>query len=125
LVQCDSGVEDAFISRLRDDPHVELYFKFPPAFKVELPRIVGNYNPDWGIVRREEDGKVTLHLVRETKGAEDIKALRFSHEKRKIVCAKKYFEMAGVDYRVITEKTPEWWKPVESVQEQLDIEGGR
>lgn len=120
-VQRDSDVEERFVARLRDDPCIELYFKFPPSFRIGLPRIVGNYNPDWGIVRRDDEGKLTLHLVRETKGSDDIKTLRFSHEKRKIVCAKKYFETAQVDFRVITDRTPDWWKTVESVEEQLDI----
>jgi hypothetical protein len=39
----------------------------------------------------------------------------------KIVCAKKYFETAEVDFRVITDRTPDWWKTVESVEEQLDM----
>jgi type III restriction enzyme len=121
LVQKDSGVEQVFIEKLRDDRKVELYFKFPPAFKVGLPKVIGNYNPDWGIIRRSEDGKVTLHLVRETKGTEDVARLRFSHEKRKIVCAKKYFEKADIDYRVVSEKTPEWWKSVDNVDEQLRL----
>lgn len=120
-VQKDSDVEERFVAKLRNDRRVELYFKFPPAFRVGLPRIIGNYNPDWGIVRRGEDGSATLHLVRETKGSEDVKALRFSHEKRKIACAKKYFELSGVDYRVITDATPEWWKSVDSLDVQLGL----
>lgn len=120
-VQQDSGVEKVFIARLRDDRKVEVYFKFPPSFKVGLPRVIGNYNPDWGIIRRADDGQVTLHLVRETKGTEDLKRLRFPHERRKIVAAKKYFEAAGVDYRVISEKTIGWWAHEGDVDRQLDL----
>ncbi|HTE42222.1 MAG TPA: hypothetical protein VK629_15455, partial [Steroidobacteraceae bacterium] len=124
LVQQDSGVERVFIQRLRDDRKVELYFKFPPAFKVGLPKVIGNYNPDWGIIRRDDNGTITLHLVRETKGTEEVKRLRFPSEKRKIVAAKKYFEAAGVDYRVISEKTDGWWSHVGDVDNQLDIAEG-
>lgn len=79
---------------------VVLFFKFPPAFKIRLPRLIGNYNPDWGLVRRRADGKLTVYLIRETKGAE-IEALRFPHEKRKIRCAQAFFEVLGMDYRPI------------------------
>ena len=122
LVQKDSLVEEAFIEKLKTDQSVELYFKFPPKFKVGLPRVIGNYNPDWGIVRRASDGRISLHLVRETKGTEDLEKLRFPHEKRKIVCARKYFEAAQIDYRVITERTARWWTREESVDRQLQLE---
>ncbi|MBN2532675.1 MAG: hypothetical protein JXB88_07290 [Spirochaetales bacterium] len=77
---------------------------------MRLPAIIGNYNPDWGIVRKDADGKKTLHLVRETKGREDMRKLRFEHEKRKIKCAKKYFEAIGIDYRAISIRTERWWE---------------
>ena len=123
-VQRDSGVEDAFIARLRSDDRVLLFFKFPPKFVVHLPRLIGNYNPDWGVVRRDDGGVFTLHLVRETKGTTDLSRLQFPHEKRKIVCATKYFGAAAVDYRVVTDETVRWWdsKPIEAVQEEFRIE---
>jgi type III restriction enzyme len=120
LVQQDSQVESNFVERLKTDGNVEFYFKFPPKFRIGLPKLIGNYNPDWGIVRRS-DGRLSLHLVRETKGTEDIAKLRFPHEKRKINCAKKYFDTAQIDYRVITDKTSEWWMGEESVDRQLEI----
>lgn len=110
LMQKDSEVEDAFVQRLKSDPQVELYFKFPPAFKIKLPRVIGNYNPDWGIVRRSDDGRLTFHLVRETKGSVDLTTLQFPHEKRKIISAARYFETAGIDYRTITGNTVDWWQ---------------
>ena len=123
-VQRDSGVEDVFISRLRDDERVVLFFKFPPRFLVRLPRIIGNYNPDWGIVRQDDSGILTLHLVRETKGSIDLDRLQFPHEKRKIVCATKHFGAAALDYRVVTDETLRWWesKPLEAVQEKLRVD---
>jgi type III restriction enzyme len=123
-VQRDSGVEDSFIARLRDDKRVVLFFKFPPKFIVHLPRLVGNYNPDWGVVRRDDSGVLTLHLVRETKGSTDLNRLQFPQEKRKIVCATKWFGAAAIDYRVVTDETISWWqsKPVDAVQEELDVE---
>jgi type III restriction enzyme len=123
-VQRDSGVEDTFIARLRDDERIVLFFKFPPKFVVLLPRLIGNYNPDWGIVRRDDSGVLTLHLVRETKGTIDLNRLQFPHEKRKIVCATRYFGAAAVDYRVVTDQTVRWWdsKAIEAVQEELRVD---
>ncbi len=109
LIQKDSAVEVAFVQRLKDDPQIVLYFKFPPAFKIKLPRVIGNYNPDWGIVRRSHDGRLAFHLVRETKGSVNLDALQFPQEKRKIVSASKYFDAAGIDYRTVTATTADWW----------------
>jgi type III restriction enzyme len=122
LVQKDSEVEVTFIERLKRDDRVVLFFKFPAAFKVRLPRLIGNYNPDWGIVRRSEDGKFALYLVRETKGSEDIAKLQWAHEKRKIRSARNYFTAAGVDYRAVTGQTLDWWRPWQ-VPSELGIDG--
>lgn len=96
-VQVDSDVERDFIQNLvRPDVEKDntiLYFKFPPKFKILLPKIIGNYNPDWAIVRKDEaDDKLKLELIRETKGGLKLDELRFPQEKRKILCAMKYFE---------------------------------
>jgi len=112
FVQQDSDVEVHFVNeRLRRDDRILFFFKFPPAFKVSLPRILGNYNPDWGIVRRSDDGRVTLELVRETKGSADAAKLQFPHEARKIASAEKHFAALGIDYRHITPDTLDWAVP--------------
>ncbi len=111
-VQVDSEVEERFVeNRLRPDEDATVFFfKFPASYKVSLPRQIGNYNPDWGIVRREKDG-VTLQLIRETKGTVERDKLQFSHEKRKITCAERHFDAVGLDYRVVTDQVPQWWRP--------------
>ena len=118
-VQVDSDVERNFIENLIK-PDVErdntiLYFKFPPKFKILLPKIIGNYNPDWAIVRRY-GGKLKLELVRETKGGVKLDDLRFPQEKRKILCAMKYFEKIGVSYRVVTSESYDWMEIAEPKQ---------
>ncbi|SOC24538.1 type III restriction enzyme [Ureibacillus xyleni] len=123
-VQVDSDVERDFIENLIK-PDVEkdntiLYFKFPPKFKILLPKIVGNYNPDWAIVRKY-DGKLKLELVRETKGGVKLEDLRFPQEKRKILCAMKYFEKIGVSYRVVTSNSYDWMELTELEQMSLDV----
>jgi len=110
-VQVDSDVESNFVqTRLNDDGKVVFYFKFPPTFKIDFPRIIGDYNPDWGIARYAEDGNLILELVRETKGGEDLEKLQFPSEKRKIICAKKHFKELGIDYRIVPDTVVEWWK---------------
>jgi len=118
-MQVDSGVEEKFVElRLTTEEKVIAYFKFPPKFKIPFPKILGNYNPDWGILRYNEAGKTVLELVRETKGTEDPMALQFSHERRKIKVAEKHFHAIDLDYRVITDTTPQWWLPANSLPDQ-------
>ncbi|WP_295822610.1 DEAD/DEAH box helicase family protein [uncultured Deinococcus sp.] len=109
-VQIDSDVERTFVEQsLRSDgDHIAVYFKFPPKFKLGLPRVIGNYNPDWGVVRLAGE-HTRVELVRETKGSENEATLRFASEKRKILAARRYFKALGIDYRVVTGETERYW----------------
>jgi len=110
-VQYDSDVELRFVqNRLQKEDEVILYFKFPGNFKIGIPKIIGNYVPDWGVVRWTPDKQIKLHLIRETKGSLDPNLLQYPHEKRKIACAEKHFKALGINYRQITEDIPFWWK---------------
>jgi type III restriction enzyme len=122
-IQYDSEIEQRFvIHRLNEDDQVLFYFKFPPAFKIDFPRVIGDYNPDWGIARYK-DGKILLELVRETKGREELADLQFPHEARKIRCATKHFEAIGIDYRVVSDETVDWWISAKETpnQERLSL----
>ena len=70
-----------------------------------------DYNPDWGIIRLDENKNVKLELVRETKGNIDTNLLQFRNEKRKIDCANKHFKAIGIDYRTVDDKVPNYWEP--------------
>ena len=116
-IQVDSDVERHFVDTLNNSEQqsggVVLYFKFPPKYKINLPHMIGNYNPDWAIVRRNENSK-QLELVRETKGTNDLTNLWHSNEARKIICAQKHFKTVGLDYRFIDGNNPntrslKWW----------------
>ena len=80
-----------------------MYFKLPGWFKIPTP--LGNYNPDWALVKNRA-GKV--YFVAETKNTGkgiqdgvDTNKLRES-EQLKIKCAEAYFrEVDGVEYRVV------------------------
>jgi type III restriction enzyme len=112
MIQVDSIIEENFVRNhlSGNDDKVIGYFKFPAAYRVDLPRMIGNYNPDWGILRWNEEGQVVLRLVRETKGRENPDELRFSNEGRKIAAAQKHFDAIHVDYRMVTDQTTEWYK---------------
>lgn len=129
-VQVDSGVEERFVNNIlvEDDNSGNIlgYFKFPPSFKVRIPKIIKNYNPDWGIIRKAKDGKTSINLVRETKGSLIPEQLQWPSEKRKIKCAIKHFEMLGINYRQITGETLKYWesnKPTKAYRLDLEQEG--
>ena len=73
-----------------------------------MPTPIGNYNPDWAIVKEDRDahgeptGKEKLYLVRETKSTTDSEKLRH-YEEWKIDCGRRHFRDAlNVDYKVVT-----------------------
>lgn len=112
-VQVDSDVETRFVKhRLNEDQDelMKCYLKFPSGFKIDMPKLIGDYNPDWGIIRKQAESEVTMELVRETKGTTNIEQLQWSHEKRKIKIAKKYFQALGVDYRTVDGTEVRWWE---------------
>nr|WP_318717660.1 DEAD/DEAH box helicase family protein [uncultured Treponema sp.] len=113
-IQVDSDVERNFVGTLNtcdaNNGAVMLYFKFPPKYKINLPHIIGNYNPDWAIVRRDEQD-TQIEIVRETKGTEDLTKLWHSNEGRKIVCAQKHFKAVGIEYKFVDDKDPYWYVP--------------
>ncbi len=121
-VQTDSDVERHFVAgQLIPDGDVIGYFKFPANFKIPFPKLIGNYNPDWGILRYDDQGAVVLELVRETKGSEELDQLQFPHEKRKVRAAQKHFKEIGIDYRVITDTTPGWWLSSDQIPTQEEL----
>ena len=110
LIQTESGIEERFLmNRLKEDPKIVFYFKFPDGFRLKFPKIIGDYVPDWGITRYDDNGKIILQLIRETKGSTDLDALRFPSEKRKILCAKKQFDILSIGFRPVKDDTPDWW----------------
>lgn len=108
--QKDSEIEEHFVTeKLEKDENVSLFFKFPSKYKIDFPKIIGNYNPDWAVIRKNNSG-MKLQLVRETKGTADISKLRFAHEIRKVKVAKKHFEALGIDYNVIKGDEDSWYE---------------
>ena len=124
LVQKDSGVEQQYVDAIKAERDaIVFYFKFPPGFKVDLPALIGNYNPDWGVARIHRDGKVEVRtFVHETKGSTELATLQFPAERRKIRCAEKYFARIGVNYRPIDpKKVSGWWDESDGVAQTLGV----
>jgi type III restriction enzyme len=110
FVQVDSDIERNFIkNKLNEDDNIICYFKFPNSFKILIPKIIQNYNPDWGVIRWDDNKELKLELVRETKGQANPNLLQFPNEYRKIKCAEKHFALTGIDYKQIKGDEKRWW----------------
>jgi type III restriction enzyme len=91
----DSDIERKFAEELEKRTDIKLFVKLPSWFRVETP--IGEYNPDWAIVKHED---ATIYLVRETKGTRNFEKLRNS-EADKIRCGRKHFQAIGVKFDVV------------------------
>lgn len=98
----DSAVERQFAEYLDGREDIRLFMKLPDKFRIPTP--VGDYNPDWAIIKTE-DGQDRLYLIRETKSSLDPTKRR-PGENAKINAAIKHFEAIGVNYEVVA---PDNW----------------
>lgn len=97
-IEFDSETERQFASVLDTRDDISLFVKLPRWFTVPTP--AGNYLPDWGIVKQEND-ITKVYLVRETKSVWNMFELRAT-EKAKINCARKHFQAIQADFGVVT-----------------------
>lgn len=93
----DSEIEREFAAKLDSRDDIKLFVKLPAWFKIETP--IGDYNPDWAIVKHDNS---VLYLVRETKGTKDFEKMRKT-EAEKIRCGRRHFEALNVDFKVATD----------------------
>lgn len=92
----DSEIERKFAEDLDKREDIRLFVKLPNWFRVETP--IGEYNPDWAIVKHNDE---TIYLVRETKGTKNYEQLR-NYEADKIKCGRKHFEALDTNFDVVT-----------------------
>ncbi|MCX6690865.1 MAG: hypothetical protein NTW33_02130, partial [Methanoregula sp.] len=92
----DSIIEKKFADHLESLKDIKYFIKLPAWFKVPTP--VGQYNPDWAILKQNGD---IVYMIKETKGAKDALGLR-GLEKAKTECGERHFEAIGIDYQVVT-----------------------
>lgn len=95
LVPLDSNVEYDFAKECENRDDIQFYFKLPFWFKIKTP--IGNYNPDWALIKKNEK---TVYFVAETKSTgQELK----TSEKRKIKCGHAHFiEFENVKYRQVS-----------------------
>jgi type III restriction enzyme len=101
FVSVDSEIERQFAKGLEAREDVDLFIKLPGWFKIDTP--VGGYNPDWAIVRRNEENEKKVYLVRETKGTTNLDELFRESEVWKVVFGGKHFESIDVNYKMVKE----------------------
>ena len=89
----DSDPELKFAELLDSREDIKLFMKLPDKFKIPTP--VGDYNPDWAIIKHE-DGLEKIYMIRETKSTQQESLLRLS-EVAKIQCGKKHFAAIGIN----------------------------
>jgi len=126
MVVCDSEVEEKFAIYLDGRDDVPLFFKLPDWYKIPTP--LGNYNPDWALVRERESDR-RYYLVRETKGGSDIEKLRWESEGWKIRCGEAHYDAIDVDYafghdpvKLIEPSSPAQVVPIRSLVLVDDVE---
>jgi type III restriction enzyme len=89
----DSEVERQFAEKLDSREDVKFFMKLPTKFRIPTP--VGDYNPDWAIIK-QVDGEDRLYMIRETKSTLDQLKLRPT-EAAKITSARAHFKAIGID----------------------------
>jgi type III restriction enzyme len=99
----DSEVERQFAEKLDSREDVKFFMKLPAKFKIPTP--VGDYNPDWAIIKHE-DGQDRLYMIRETKSTLNELKLRPT-EAAKIASAREHFKAIGIDNYAVS--APEQW----------------
>lgn len=99
----DSDVELQFAEKLDSREDVKFFMKLPAKFKIPTP--VGDYNPDWAIIK-QVDGEDRLYMIRETKSTLDELKLRPT-EAAKIASARQHFRAIGIDNYEVS--APEAW----------------
>ncbi|MEW6527680.1 MAG: DEAD/DEAH box helicase family protein, partial [Spirochaetota bacterium] len=102
-IPLDSNVESQFAKDCETSENVEFYFKLPSWFKIPTP--IGNYNPDWAIVFKNDK---KIYFVAETKdtGTDKVDILKLQPDEQiKIKCGTKHYEVFkndGVEYKVVS-----------------------
>lgn len=96
-IQIDSDGSNApereFAQKLDSREDVKFFMKLPDKFKIDTP--VGPYNPDWAIIKQDENGTDRIFMIRETKSTLD-ESKRRPTENAKIRAAIEHFKQLGI-----------------------------
>ncbi len=109
LIPLDSNTEHQFATDCESMQSIRFYFKLPNWFKINTP--LGSYNPDWAVIKEDDEEVSQLYFVAETKNtggksatghAIDIAKLPLSQQ-QKIRCGKAHFKALdnGLSFKVV------------------------
>jgi type III restriction enzyme len=103
LIDAFSKPERDFAEQCETRDDVLFYIKLPSWFVVKTP--IGNYNPDWALIKQEDGEQNKIYFVAETKDPNALKEGNLREkEKMKIHCGSKHFEAfntEGVVYKAV------------------------
>jgi type III restriction enzyme len=105
LIDSFSTPEKQFVEECETRSDILFYMKLPSWFVIKTP--IGNYNPDWALIKKEDGEEKKIYFVAETKNKEAVEnrnKMRES-EKMKIRCGEKHFEEFKTDqviYKVVS-----------------------
>jgi len=90
-VPFDSNVELEFAKDCETRDDILFYIKLPTWFKIKTP--IGNYNPDWALIKKEDNEEKKIYFVAETKDTANLKELEIKKplEAMKIKCGIEHF----------------------------------
>lgn len=91
LIDSLSSPERKFAEECETRDDILFYIKLPSWFIIKTP--IGNYNPDWALIKREEGDEKKIYFVAETKDSKAIQdqSLLREKERMKIHCGEKHF----------------------------------
>ena len=92
LIDSLSKPERTFAKDCEDREDILFYIKLPSWFVIKTP--IGNYNPDWALIKQEEGDSKKIYFVAETKDPKAVndRNLLRPIEQMKIHCGEKHFE---------------------------------
>ena len=100
FIPLDSNIESQFAKECETSEQIKFYFKLPNWFKIPTP--IGNYNPDWAVVFKDDK---KIYFVAETKdtGTDQVDVSKLKvDEQLKIRCGKAHFkEFEDLKYKVV------------------------
>lgn len=103
VIDSNSTPEEKFMLECESREDILFYIKLPSWFVVRTP--IGNYNPDWALIKQEDGEEKKIYFVAETKDSKALKegTLR-EKEKMKIKCGERHFaefNTEGVVYKAV------------------------
>ena len=91
LIDSLSTPEQTFAKECETRDDILFYIKLPSWFVIKTP--IGNYNPDWALIKQEDGDSKKIYFVAETKDPKAVKDRNLLRptEQMKIHCGERHF----------------------------------